>query len=276
MGVRPACLASNRSSLFPSPDFRYDEDMNAPGPENLITVPSPEEIATVMKVGPETAPMTTPVAVVPPPPVVPPAPPVVSPLPILSTEPGLAVPPATLANITLANTTKASQVELSQSETLFSKWLEKIKIKLPKVVGIVLTLQALQALLQQVTFILVDYPGLEQKLVSHQITETQVKELVITAVITLISTLVSLIFAMRLTFVKSTAGHRMKTVIGISLFVGNAYLHNLLETLHISELVVGFFTNSVQTLNEVPRKAIENLPFLEKNSAGGLDTVWYK
>lgn len=240
------------------------------GVDNQITLPSAEEIQAVVKPVPETAPMTTPVEVVPPAPVA-------QPLPVLSTDPAqAAVPPPVFTNIALANTVEAPQAEATQSSTFMTEWLEKIKKKAPKAVGIVLTLQALQALFKQVTFILVDYPGLEQKLVSHQITETQVKELVITAVLTLITTLVSLVFAMRLTFVKSTAGQRVKIIIGVLLFFGNAYLHNLLEALHISEWLVGFFTTSVQTLNEAPQKAIENVPFLEQNAGGGLDTVWYK
>lgn len=66
------------------------------------------------------------------------------------------------------------------------------------------------------------------------------------------------------------------TIIGVLIFLGNAYIHDLLQTLHISEWLVQFFTKSVQTIHEAPKQVIENTPFLEENAQGGLDSVWYK
>ncbi len=178
--------------------------------------------------------------------------------------------------IKLANTPETdSQSQVAQG---FSKKdLSDLLLKYgPRVISIGLTIQSLKRIYNSVVFLLVDYPLLEQKLITHQISESEVTELTITMVIMLISTVVSLIFAMRLAFIKDSTAKRLNTIIGLFIFLGNAYIHDLLQALNISEWLVQFFTQSVQTIHEAPKQVIENAPFLEENAQGGLDTVWYK
>ncbi len=178
--------------------------------------------------------------------------------------------------IQLANTPETDSVASTPSGPT-KKDLADLFLKYgPKVISIVLTIQSLNGIFNSVSFILVDYPLLEQKLVNHQITEAEVTELTIMMVIMLISTIISLVFAMRLAFVKDSTAKRLHSIIGVLIFLGNAYIHDLLQTLHISEWLVQFFTKSVQTIHEAPKQVIENTPFLEENAQGGLDSVWYK
>lgn len=178
--------------------------------------------------------------------------------------------------IQLANTPETDSVASTPSGPT-KKDLADLFLKYgPKVISIGLTIQSLNGIFNSVSFILVDYPLLEQKLVNHQITEAEVTELTIMMVIMLISTIISLVFAMRLAFVKDSTAKRLHSIIGVLIFLGNAYIHDLLQTLHISEWLVQFFTKSVQTIHEAPKQVIENTPFLEENAQGGLDSVWYK
>lgn len=180
------------------------------------------------------------------------------------------------APIQLANTPETDTVRQSPSG-LTKNDLANLFLKYgPKVISIGLTIQSLRGIYKSVAFILVDYPLLEQKLISHQISESEVTELTITMVILLISTIISLVFAMRLAFVKDSTAKRLHSIIGLVIFLGNAYIHDLLQALHISEWLVQFFTKSVQTIHEAPKQVIENAPFLEENTQGSLDTVWYK
>lgn len=194
-------------------------------------------------------------------------------LPQNLTQGGAVIP---TEQIKLANTPETdSQSQIAQG---FSKKdLSDLLLKYgPRVISIGLTIQSLRGIYNSVIFLLVDYPLLEQKLITHQISESEVTELTITMVIMLISTVVSLIFAMRLAFIKDSTAKRLNTIIGLLIFLGNAYIHDLLQALNISEWLVQFFTQSVQTIHEAPKQVIENAPFLEENAQGGLDTVWYK
>ncbi|MCL4208152.1 hypothetical protein KJZ63_00775 [Patescibacteria group bacterium] len=183
---------------------------------------------------------------------------------------------APAAPIQLANTPETDLAASAPSGPT-KKDLADLLLKYgPKMISIGLTIQSLRGIYKSVAFILVDYPLLEQKLVNHQITEAEVTELTIMMVIMLISTVIGLAFAMRLAIVKDSAAKRLHSIIGLILFFGNAYIHDLLQALHISEWLVQFFAKSVQTIHEAPKQVIENTPFLEENAQGGLDTVWYK
>lgn len=183
------------------------------------------------------------------------------------------------SNIQLANTPETTDT-LEAKSAIDRSDFEEIKRKLyryfPKILGIGLTLQSLRGIYNSVVFILVDYPALEQKLVAKQITDFEVSELTITMILMLISTVISLFFAMRLTFISSKAAKRANTVIGFILLVGNPFLHDFIKMSGLTEWLVGFFTQSVQTIHEAPQQVIENAPFLEQGLDGEIDPVWYK
>lgn len=183
---------------------------------------------------------------------------------------------ANAGGIKLANTPEDLTQEVISAEPIWPELQKKIIRYFPKILGIGLTLQSLRGIYNSVAFILVDYPILEQKLVAHQITEVEVTELTITMVLMLLSTMISLFFAMRLTLVKAQVMKRVSTAIGILLLVANPFLHDLLEASNFTGFLVGFFTESVQTIHEAPKQVIESVPFLEENPSGQLDTVWYK
>lgn len=195
----------------------------------------------------------------------------------LSSSSPQAVPSAATlqAAIELANTPE-DQVSASQEPPFWSEWPDKFRRHFPKVVAIGLTFQSLRGLYNSAAFILVDYPLLEQKLVTHQITEAEVSELTIIMIMVTISTIVGLVFAMRLTLFQTTAAKRLNIIIGLLLFFGNPFIHDFIQATNLSEWLTNFFAQSVQTLHVAPEQVLENAPFLEGKTGGELEAVWYK
>jgi len=70
---------------------------------------------------------------------------------------------------------------------------------------------------------------MEQQLNTGLITQTDANQIAAKAVMIVISTVLSMFFAMRLTVLKSKAAKGLNTIIAILLFLGNAYIFGFLD-----------------------------------------------
>jgi hypothetical protein len=177
--------------------------------------------------------------------------------------------------IVLANTPETEEATLPPTEkinevaNLFQKYGAKT-------LGILLTLQSLHGIYKSVLFILVEYPLLEQQLVAHQITQTQVNDFGIKAIMIVFSTVLSMFFAMKLTFLKTKAAKTLSTVIAVFLFIGNAMIHDYFVALNSSQIMTDFIIDILYRIQGAPEEIIEKTPFLEETIDGTVNTVWYK
>jgi hypothetical protein len=177
--------------------------------------------------------------------------------------------------ISLANTPVTDEPINEKKEKVVDS-MAKVRKWGIKGIGIALTLQGLHGIYKSVIFILVEYPILEQQLVAHQVTQAQVNDFGIKAIMMVISTVLSMFFAMKLTFLKSKAAKTVSTTIGIMLFIGNALIHDYFASLNSSQIMVDYILSIVEKIQGAPEEVLENTPFLEETIEGTIDTVWYK
>lgn len=122
-------------------------------------------------------------------------------------------------------------------------WFKKY---VPKTVGFLLMLQGLYGIYQSVIFILVEFPQLEVQLQEHHITSGQINTFASKAVITVVSTVISMIFAMRLTFLKTKAAKVLNTGIGLVIFFGNATISQYLSSLDTGSIISGYSVSMLE------------------------------
>lgn len=180
------------------------------------------------------------------------------------------------SNIPLANTAEKDldskeKIKVQTGDKLF--WFKKWAIK---AVGIGLTLQGLFGIYKSVVFILIDYPELEKQLAEHLITQDQVSEFGIKAIMMAISTVLSMFFAMRLTVMKTKAVRAISTVIGILLFIGNIMIHDYFVGLNSSQIMVDGILSMADFFKALPAKFMKTNPILEKAASGEIEASWYK
>jgi hypothetical protein len=176
--------------------------------------------------------------------------------------------------IALANTPEVETPVEKRKEKVVDH-MAKVRKWAVKFIGIALTIQGLHGIYKSVLFILVEYPLLEQQLVAHQITQQQVNDFGIKAIMMVISTVLSMFFAMKLTFLKSKAAKTVSTTIAILLFIGNAMIHDYFISLNSSQYMIDSIIKMINFIQGAPEEVIENAPFLEEVE-GTIDTVWYK
>lgn len=116
-----------------------------------------------------------------------------------------------------------------------------------KIMIIILALQGLWTLSQSLGFIFVDLPKLEQQLTQHTITQNEVNQLANQAIITTISTILSLIFALRLTITQSKIAQAFNKIVGIILIVGNTQLGHVLTQIGSTQLLTTLALNFVRS-----------------------------
>jgi hypothetical protein len=145
-----------------------------------------------------------------------------------------------------------------------------------KGIGVALTLQGIHGIYKSVIFILVDYPLLEQQLISHQITQDQVNDFGIRAIMMVISTILSMFFALQITVLRIKAFKSLKTAVSILLIFTNVMIHDYFASLNSSQYMIDTIINVIHFLQGAPEEVIEKTPFLEETIEGTIDTVWYK
>lgn len=183
-------------------------------------------------------------------------------------------PQPSTPEIELANTPNAKDPTPSSFE--FSDFVARYKRPATKLLAIALTLQGLFGIYKSVNFILFEYPQLEQMLVSHDITQAEVNDLAVKAVLVAISTLLSMIFALRLAIFHSTAAKRIQTAIGLLLFLSNALLHNYFLQINTSQYLVDATLFLIYGGKGLAEKIMDGLPFIDRFRSGDFEAVWYK
>ncbi len=175
-----------------------------------------------------------------------------------------------LNEIQLATTHKAAGIDNIASTTKV-QLLKYMKI----IVAIALTIQGLYGIFHSIKFILVDYPALETQLLSHQITRTEVNNYATKAIITLFTTILGMFFALKI--MRNKATKMLNTFIGIGLFFGSAYLQNYLSNHYdLTTLLTNPLVSVIDGIRKIPDTIISWIPYLERNSTGEIEVVWYK
>lgn len=127
----------------------------------------------------------------------------------------------------------------------------KVYLTLPKIVTMALTLQVLNGTYKSIKFILVEYPLLEEQLAAHQITQDQINAFASTAIIILITTVISMIFALRISILKSKAAKRINAFIGIAIFLATTWLHTYLSTHGSADFITNIFFSILDTIKSI-------------------------
>jgi hypothetical protein len=122
----------------------------------------------------------------------------------------------------------AGESVIEQYEGWFLKYM-------PKVVGIGLTLQSLKGIYTSILFIFVEYPQLEVALTQHHVTATDINRFTAKAILVGISTLISVVFALKLTFFRTSLAKKASIIIGIVLFLSNGALQDFFVQLESGE-----------------------------------------
>lgn len=117
-----------------------------------------------------------------------------------------------------------------------------------KIVAVILMLQGLKALYNSISFIFMDMPQLEQLLLSNQISQIQINSLANKAIIMIISTILSLFFALRITVVQSKLAQIINTIIAIFIIIGNTQISNLLDKIGSTQLITSIFLDSIKAI----------------------------
>lgn len=162
---------------------------------------------------------------------------------------------AQLQQVQLAHAQADTATEIGASMDL--RWIRRY---VPKVVGFLLTLQSLKGIYDSIHFILVEFPELEMALEQHLIEASLINDFAAKAAITAISTVISMIFAMRLTVMKTKAAKVISTAIGIGMIFVNAFIQQ-----YFAELNTGIiFSDFSATFLEETTRNVEQLVPLEE------------
>src|SRR5690606_16393264 len=121
--------------------------------------------------------------------------------------PAQATPLITLTNV------QDPQASTGSELIVVDTWLPLIA----KVVSFFLTIQSLYGIYKSLHFLFVEYQLLEQQLVQHVLTQPEINAIASKAVLTMISTIISIFFALKLAVLK--AGTAKKLSIGIGVFM---------------------------------------------------------
>ena len=140
--------------------------------------------------------------------------------------------------IALANTPEADLPKVT-GDSQRTKSLIKLRSLLHKLLSIGLIGQGLFGVYQSAVFILIEYPILDQKLTTNQVTEDQATSLVIKFILMTIVTVLSFVFALRLTIFKTKGARVISTTLAICFFLGNALMDDWL---------LGIISGVIQTL----------------------------
>lgn len=176
----------------------------------------------------------------------------------------------------LDDITLISTGEINTQNEIDTIALKRKAIKIIKnIVAVALAAQGLKGIYQSVKFILVDYPQLEAQLISHLMTKGQVNAFATHAVIMLLTTIISMIFAFKI--IRNKTAEILHIIVGISLFLGSAYLNTyLMSNFDLANLISSPILTVINGFNKMVNNIIDIIPFVEKGADNQLKIVWYK
>ena len=128
-----------------------------------------------------------------------------------------------------------------QNTRIYHQW----QLYFHKIVAIILAFQGFYVMTQSILFIFIKIPQLEQLLLLDQVTQSEINHLTNKAIIMTISTILSFIFAIRITILQNTVAKRINTAIAVFLVIGNTQINNLLDAIGSTELITTLILNSL-------------------------------
>lgn len=139
--------------------------------------------------------------------------------------------------------TPSATIEVSLLDRPWSRWFTRL-------IGVVLSVQGMYHMYVSLHFLFVEYALLEQKLMEGEITPLEVNHLAGKAILEIISSLISMFFALRLTVLQSKTAHGIHVVLGIFFFILNSLV--VLGYLDYVDFT-GFVTKNVLLLIDLSR-----------------------
>lgn len=168
---------------------------------------------------------------------------------IVSRVPGFATPVNNLSN-TGSNGNNGSNGSNSNSPTpnqqvneekLTPEWVKFIYKWWHKIALILLIGHGLLGLWESIYFIVVEYSELSHLLELHQVDVQEVNQLLSRFIITITTTFVNVLFAIRLSKVKETTAHNIDLIVATFLIVTTKLIQNFLVQLDLVNYVLELF-----------------------------------
>ncbi len=133
------------------------------------------------------------------------------------------------------------------SSTFESAWTW-LKHHHAKILALILTAQAAYALFTSLQFLFIRLPELEELFAAHLISQERINHLANRAIISGISTLISLFFALHLTTIQSAFMQKLGKVLAVLVVLGNTQLELILNQLRTSQLITTLIIEALRKL----------------------------
>lgn len=134
-------------------------------------------------------------------------------------------------------TTELPKIPLSQKES--PEWVKQFFHWWHKIAMVLLIGHGLLGLWESIYFMAFEYTELNELLSAHQIDVVEVNGLISRVIITVITTFVNILFAIRLSKVKETTAHNIDLIVATFLIISTKLIQDLLVQLDLLNL---FFT----------------------------------
>ena len=138
----------------------------------------------------------------------------------------------------LANTRETKHEEFVRK---LSNWRDLAVDILMKLSGLLLTAQGVAGIYSSLQFTVVRYPLLESALRQGTLTRSEVNDVIVEALVLVVTTVVSLVFAVRLTFMINKSWKLFNAALGISLVIFISIVQNYFDRLNVIHYFSGYF-----------------------------------
>lgn len=150
----------------------------------------------------------------------------------ISKVPGFSTP---VANSTPPTQTVKPEKLTPEWQKMFFKWWHKLAL-------VMLIGHGLLGLWESIKFIAIEYPALNRTLELHQVETNDVSQLLNRVIITLITTFVNILFAVRLSKVKEATAHNIDLIVATFLIISTKLIQNLLVQLDLVNYIFELFS----------------------------------
>ncbi len=123
-----------------------------------------------------------------------------------------------------------------------------IQFYLIKAVTASLIFQGLWSLFKSIKFIFFELPALEQRLHLGQINSSQINDFANKAIIMIISTILSLFFALRISILQSKTAKIISIGLAILLVIGNTQINNFLDQIGPGQLITSTIVETLKSI----------------------------
>lgn len=141
--------------------------------------------------------------------------------------------PVANSNTITNNTNSTPPIQEVTQKKLTPKWQNHFFHWWHKIALLLLILHGLIGLWESIKFIIIEYPELNHLLELHQVEVTDINHLLSRVIITLITTSINILFAIRLAKVKETTAHNIDLIIATFLIISTKLIQSLLVQLDL-------------------------------------------